>query len=318
MNGIAGATGAAGTSTGEDMLLLVSPASGRGRALRLAAPVAEALRHAGYAPRLVATDSLQDATRLAAAEPAGSLVAALGGDGFIGAAAGGVRDSGAVLLPLPGGRGNDAVRRLGLGTDALRILRGLDRLQVRDLDLGVVNDRPFLGVANVGFDGLANEYGNRARLNLGPFTYLYGGLRAFLDWRWVEFTVTVDGRADTFRGWFVAAGNLGQYGGGLRICPRAQGDDGRLDVVSLGQATILTVAATFLRSYRGNHLRHRGIRLEEGTSVQVSANRPLGVYADVERATELPATVRILPAAVKVLAPADSPALSRPGAPITG
>ncbi|WP_413544259.1 hypothetical protein [Citricoccus nitrophenolicus] len=52
-------TGAAG---GEELLLLVSPSSGNGRALRAAAPVTEALRQAGYAPRVVATESLQDAT----------------------------------------------------------------------------------------------------------------------------------------------------------------------------------------------------------------------------------------------------------------
>ncbi|NUL46561.1 diacylglycerol kinase family lipid kinase [Cellulosimicrobium funkei] len=295
---------------GEAVLLLVSPSSGHGRALRASGPVAEALRQAGYAPRMVATDSLEDATRRAAAAPADSLVAALGGDGFIGAAAAGVRDSGAILLPLAGGRGNDAVRRLGIGVDAVATVQGLDRLRVRPMDLGVVNGRPFLGVANVGFDGLANERGNQSRLNLGPFVYLYGGLRAFLEWRGVEFTVTVDGRTSRFTGWFVAVGNLGQYGGGLRICPRAQGDDGRLDVVSLSRASILTVAATFLRSYRGDHLRHRSIRLDYGAAVQISANRPLNVYADGERATELPATVEILPRAVRVLAPADSPALS--------
>lgn len=306
-------TGAAG---GEELLLLVSPSSRNGRALRAAAPVTEALRQAGYAPRVVATESLQDATRLAAAAPAGSVVAALGGDGLLGAAAGGVKDSGAILLPLAGGRGNDTVRRLGLGVDAVETVRRLDRLRVRPMDLGEVNGRPFLGVANAGFDGLANERGNQSKLNLGPLIYLYGGLRAFLEWRGVEFTVTVDGRTSTFTGWFAAVGNLGQYGGGLRICPRAQGDDGRLDVVSLGRASILGVATTFLRSYRGTHLRHRSIRLDYGASVQISANRPLNVYADGERATELPATVSILPAALRILAPADSPALSGgPGTP---
>ncbi len=137
---------------------------------------------------------------------------------------------------------------------------------MRELDLGLVNGRAYLGVANVGFDGLANEYGNSARMNLGPFTYLYGGLKALVLWRNVRFTLTVDGRSSTFPGWFIAVGNVGQYGGGLRICPEAKADDGLLDVVSLGRATALGVAATFLRSYRGSHLGQANIDFARGSN----------------------------------------------------
>lgn len=234
----------------------------------------------------------------------------LGGDGFLGAAAAGARDSGAVILPLAGGRGNDTVRRLGLDLDPVKTIRNMAHLAVAELDLGLVNGRAYFGVANVGFDGLANEYGNSARLNLGPFVYLYGGLRAFLEWRNVTFTLTVDGHQTVFGGWFVAVGNVGQYGGGLRICPLAKVDDGLLDVVSLGRASIPSVAATFLRSYRGSHLKQANIEFMRGRSVTISANRPLNVYADGEMVAALPASVEIAPRAVKVLVPPDSPALS--------
>ncbi|NVM99308.1 diacylglycerol kinase family protein [Arthrobacter sp. SDTb3-6] len=288
---------------GGPVLLLANPASGRGRALRLLPRTADALRAAGYTPTACVTDSLADATARACAAAPGSVVAVLGGDGFLGAAATGARESGAVVLPLAGGRGNDTVRRLGLPLDPVKAVAGMGRLAVRDLDLGLVNGHPYLGVANVGFDGLANEYGNGARLNLGPFVYLYGGLKAFREWRNVTFTVAVDGRETSFPGWFVAVGNVGQYGGGLRICPQARADDGLLDVVSLAKASILEVAATFLRSYRGAHLGRANVSLRRGSEVVVSANRPLNVYADGERVSALPVTVGIAPGAVKVLVP---------------
>lgn len=189
-------------------------------------------------------------------------------------------------------------------------MQNIAELTVAELDLGLVNGRAYFGVANVGFDGLANEYGNSARLNLGPFVYLYGGLKAFLEWRNVTFTVSVNGHVRTFPGWFVAVGNVGQYGAGLRICPHAKVDDGLLDVVSLGRASILSVAATFLRSYRGSHLSQANISFTRGASVTISANKPLNVYADGELAAALPVTVEIAPRAVKVLVPANSAAFS--------
>ncbi|MBP2374539.1 diacylglycerol/lipid kinase family protein [Paeniglutamicibacter psychrophenolicus] len=288
-------------------LLLVNPASGRGRGLKHLEQTAAALHAAGYTPVVHITESLQEATDRARGAAAGTLVAVLGGDGFLGAAAAGARDSGAVLLPLAGGRGNDTIRRLGLDLDPAKTVRKLPRLVVRELDLGLVNGRAYLGVANVGFDGLANEYGNSARINLGPFVYLYGGLKAFLEWRNVTFTLTVDGAQSTVPGWFVAVGNVGQYGGGLHICPQARVDDGLLDVVALGRATILGVALTFLRSYRGTHLRQRNITFSRGSEITISASKPLNIYADGENVGPLPATISIAPAAVKVLVPADSP-----------
>lgn len=102
-----------------------------------------------------------------------------------------------------------------------------------------------------------------------------------MGWKDVTFTVTVDGKETVFPGWFVAVGNMGQYGGGLHICPEAKVDDGLLDVVTLGRASILRVAATFLRPYRGTHL-----------------------------IAPLPATVEIVPAAVKVLVPRNSSVFS--------
>lgn len=305
--GAAGAGG--GAISGGAALLLVNPCSGNGRGLRLLPQTAAALRTAGRDVRVCVTDSLADATAQALGADEGSLVAVLGGDGFLGAAAAGARESGAVLLPLAGGRGNDTVRRLGLGLDPVRTVQALGSLAVRELDLGLVNGRPYFGVANVGFDGLANEYGNSARLNLGPFVYLYGGLRAFLEWKDVTFTVTVDGHESTFPGWFVAVGNVGQYGGGLRICPEARADDGLLDVVSLGRASILAVAATFLRSYRGSHLGQANIEFSRGSAVTISANRALHIYADGEQVAALPAVVELAPRAVRVLVPAGSPVL---------
>lgn len=291
-------------------LLLVNPTSGNGRGLRLLPRTAQALRDAGFSLEISVTAGLADATAQARAAAPGSLVAVLGGDGFLGAAAAGARESGAVVLPLAGGRGNDTVRRLGLALDPVKAVRSLDRLSVRKLDLGLANGRPYLGVANAGYDGLANEYGNKARLNLGPFVYLYGGIKAFLEWKNVTFTVSVDDQVSTFPGWLVAVGNVGQYGGGLRICPQAKADDGLLDVVSLGRATILGVAATFLRSYRGSHLGQPNISFTRGSTVVISASKPLNLYADGEKVAALPAVVEIVPRAVKFLVPADSLAFS--------
>src|SRR5215211_2377218 len=87
----------------------------------------------------------------AAAAREGGLVAACGGDGFIGAVAGAVRNTDGALAVVPGGRGNDFARVLEIPTeprDAARLaLTGRERM----LDVGLCNDQPFVCIASFGF-----------------------------------------------------------------------------------------------------------------------------------------------------------------------
>lgn len=294
------------------VLLLVNPTAGRGRAGRLEPSVVDALRQQGYSPAVVVTGSLAEATQCARRAAEGTIVAALGGDGFLGAVAAGARVSGAVVLPLAGGRGNDTVRRLGLPLDPVRTVRAIRELSIRPIDVGLVNGRPFLGVAHAGFDALANEYGNAARFPLGPFVYLYGGIRAFRAWRDVTLTVGVDGQERSSTGWFAAVGGVGQYGGGLRICPNAEIDDALLDVVSLGKSSIANVVVVFLLSYRGRHLGRPGVTSRRGRVISISADRELNAYADGELVGPLPMTVTVDPSALHVLLPGDRPRNAAP------
>ncbi|MFC3299409.1 diacylglycerol kinase family lipid kinase [Arthrobacter agilis] len=293
--------------TSVPVLLLVNPTAGRGRADRRAPAVERALLRSCAEVSVVRTASPAEATAYARNAPSGSVVVALGGDGFLGAVAAGTRVSGALLVPLAGGRGNDTVRRLGVPLDPVRAVRAMPTWEVRTVDVGLVGGRPFLGVAHVGFDAVANEYGNATRWNLGPLVYLYGGIRAFRAWREVTFTVTVDGQERRVTGWFVAVGNGGRYGGGLRICPGAEIDDGLLDVVALGRSSIANVVITFLLSYGGRHLDRPGITVERGTSVEIAADRPLNAYADGELVGPLPVTVVVEPSSLRMLLPPGEP-----------
>lgn len=297
---------------GRRALLIVNPASGHGRALALRDPVAEALRGQGYRVDIHLTVDLTDATAVAAAASRDLLVVSLGGDGMHGAVAAGVRHSGALMVPLAGGRGNDTVHRLGLSRDAVACVRAIPTLRARSVDLGVVNGVPFLGVANVGFDARAAELANSIRLNLGPLSYLYAGARSLLTWRSVPFQLRVDQHVRLFCGWFVAVGNVGQYGGGLHITPNALADDAMLDVVTLGRVGAVGAAAAFLAAFRGRHLGHPRVAELRGRQISIDSAVPLNVYADGELVGPLPARIEVVPAAVRILVPIFSPALSRP------
>lgn len=301
------------------VLLLVSPVSGGGRGERaLGAVVAELAAH-GIRTHVHRSESLADAAARVRAAGPDALVLALGGDGLIGAAAGAAAETGALLLPLAGGRGNDTVRRFGLGLDPAATVRRLPTLREHRSDLAWITTDDgvaarglgYLGVCATGFDGVANELGNAVRWKLGPFTYLVGGVRALFQFRGAHYTLTVDGRERSGRGWFVAIANHGQYGGGIRVSPHSRIDDGQLDVVGLWGGSVARVAAVLLSAYRGVHLGFRGVESDSGREFKLSADQPLGVYVDGERVGTLPASITVHPGVLRVLTGPDAPAVGQ-------
>ena len=107
-----------------NLKLFVSALSGKGRALRRAPKVAALLRSQGWNVDVRVTHRSDDPAALAAA-CTNHWVAVLGGDGYIARIATQIGAHGGVVIALPGGRGNDLCRCLGIGTDAVAHVRSL-------------------------------------------------------------------------------------------------------------------------------------------------------------------------------------------------
>jgi YegS/Rv2252/BmrU family lipid kinase len=229
----------------------------------------------------------------------------LSGDGLIGAVAGALRDvPDAVLGVLPGGRGNDFARMIGLPLDAVAACDVLAAGRTAPVDLGAVGDRTFLGVASLGFDSEANRIANAAPPQLGRLVYVYGALRALAAWEGARFAVEADGERVEFEGWSVVVANSGFYGGGMHVAPDARLDDGALDVVWLAESSRAGLVRLMAKVFRGTHVRDPAVSVRRAAEVTVSADRPFTVYADGDPIAGLPVTLRAVPAALKVLVPA--------------
>jgi YegS/Rv2252/BmrU family lipid kinase len=311
------------------LCLIVNPHAGGGRALRLLPGVEAALRAQGRAFRVERTTSMDHARALAReARDAGELVAAMGGDGLTGAVAGELRDGAGVLVVLPGGRGNDFARKLGIPHDPVAACELLVDGAERRVDLAVASagadasgtasrgswqaatapggpavGSVFLGILSAGIDSDVNRIANETRLPLGTQVYVYGLLRAIVRWREAEWQLTVDGERRTFAGYSVAVANSGVFGGGMFLAPEASLEDGMLDVVTIAAQGRPAYLRGLPRVFRGTHLRDPAVTLLQGREVAFSADRPFTAYADGDPIAELPVTVRVLPGSLRVVAP---------------
>jgi YegS/Rv2252/BmrU family lipid kinase len=286
---------------------VVNPAAGSDPAARLI-PVARRLREAGAEVAVEYSRSLEHAGDLARdAAKKGDVVIAAGGDGMVGGLAGALAGTGAVLGILPAGRGNDFARQLALpgDPDALADLllsaepRTIDAIEVTAAD-GV----PHIVVGSVygGVDSVANVHINRLTRLPGSLAYYLGPLRAIATWRPVSYQITVDGETREERGYSVVAANSGYYGYGLHVAPDAAVDDGLLDVVIIRHAPKRRFFAVMRELPHGTHVRRPEIEVVRGREVRVESDREIPFGGDGELLGSLPATIRILPGALRVIA----------------
>ena len=284
--------------------LITNPSAGGGRTAKLLPAVESALRGHGIAFRVERTHSIEHARELArAAVAAGEIAAAMGGDGLIGALAGELRHTDGVLAVLPGGRGNDFARKLGVGSDPVAACDVLAVGRERRIDVADVNGRAYLGIASSGLDSDAGDLANATRLKLGQLVYVYATLRALRAWRPAHWEVVIDGEPRSFDGYSVAVCNSGVFGGGMFLAPDASLDDGMLDVVTIADMPKRELLASLPKVFNGSHVHEPGIELARGREIAFHADRPFNVQADGDAIADLPATVRVQPAALRVIVP---------------
>jgi YegS/Rv2252/BmrU family lipid kinase len=288
------------------LALIVNPVAGGGRPARALPEVQDALRAKGFEQRFDYTKSLEHARELAVEAAAnGEVAVAFGGDGLIGAVAGALKNTDGVVGILPGGRGNDLCRVLGIPRRPVAACGVLASGIERRLDLGEAGERTFAGIASCGFDSLVNQIANDTRVVRGSPVYALALLRALPRFKAAQFEVTLDDRTPReFTGYSVAAANSKQFGGGMLLAPNASLTDGLLDVVIIEDMPKLRFLRLAPTVFSGRHVRKRGVSVVRGREVRISASERFTLYADGEAIAELPVTIRVLPGAVRMIVPA--------------
>jgi YegS/Rv2252/BmrU family lipid kinase len=286
------------------LTLLVNPASAHGRTLKLLPRLEQALDARRVPFRVERTRGLDDGVeRALRAAEASEIPVAIGGDGLIGAIGGALAGSRTPLGIVPGGRGNDLARVLGIPSEPDDAAAMLEAGQTRRIDVGEVNGRRFLGIVSVGFDSEANRLANETKWLRGNLVYAYAGVRTLLGWKPARFTVRVGEARERFSGHSVSVANSKAFGGGMFIAPDADLADGEFDVVVVGEMGKLRSLAILPKVFKGTHVEEDEVRVFRASRLELSASRPFPVYADGEHVADLPAALRVLPQALSVIIP---------------
>lgn len=289
--------------------LVINPTAGKNTGALIGREAAGLLAAAGHEiVDLSAMDGPHALARGRAAigDRAVDCVVVAGGDGMVHLGVNLVAGTDVPLGIIAAGTGNDNARELGLPVrDAAKAVERITHGATRRIDAVRTitphgEDRWFVGVLAAGFDAVVNERANGWRWPKGQMRYNLAILRELGVFRPIPYVVEVDGTRHETKAMLVAVANGPAYGGGMKVVPGAEYDDGVLDVLILHEVSIPTLLRVFPKVFTGEHVSHPAVEVIRGTHVRLEANGIVS-YADGERFEPLPTECHVVPGAVTVL-----------------
>jgi len=297
------------------LVIIANPASGRGRSEVKLRRIETALRDWGLDYRILPTTGPGHAAEAAAAalRDGDRFLVAAGGDGTVHEVVNGMFASDqpsapdAVLGVLATGSGCDFVKSFGIPGDAVKAARQLTGDAVRTIDVGKVTVadgaattvKYFSNIAEAGLGGAVVARASRLPAALARARYFFGFWLTLPRFRPATVRIDADGQAFEWLAHNVVVANCRFYGGGMRISPKSEPDDGRLDVLVMAgpKSDAYTVVP---RVYRGTHLPHRNIAELRVSRVTVETDVPYPIEADGEVLGTTPATFEVIPGALRL------------------
>jgi YegS/Rv2252/BmrU family lipid kinase len=310
--------------------VIVNPASAGGSTLDSWPGIASDLRTHFGPFNCAFTKSLGDGRLLAlrAAQEGRRLIIACGGDGTISEVANGIMESGEPieLGVLPSGTGGDFRRTLGINTSPAAAANALRTGRTRQMDVGRVQyqnhsgeteTRYFLGVASF---GMSSEVIERVKES-GP-GWMPGTLTGWMSGR-ISFAVATlqttlwsnntavrvqldEGPERRLTVANLCVANAKYFGGGMKIAPHARLDDGRFDIITIGDLSAVQILGNSPRLYFGKHLNMQQVHHTHASRLTArpdAKGTQVAIEVDGELPGRLPATFEIIPKALRVRCP---------------
>lgn len=278
------------------------------RCVELAGEAEKRLRDAAFELVQPQTTSREDLSRRIV-EHAGEVDRAIvvGGDGSINAALPGILETRLPLGIIPAGTANDLARTLGLPNDPADAARTIIKGRTRRIDVGLVNDIPFINAASLGLSvSITRKLTKPLKRRWGPLAYVLAAVRAMVQARAFHVHVdTAEGQV-YLKTVQLVVGNGRYFGTGMTVHEDARIDDAKLDLYSVGVYHWWSLLALLPSLRRGTHQSQRSVFNASGTRFRLETLRSRPVTADGEILTHTPAEFAVRPDAIEIFTPPES------------
>lgn len=277
--------------TVEKYHFIVNRTANRGRAGKSLPALEEKLRAGGVPHQMHFTESPGDATRIAGRLPDGASVIVVGGDGTINEVVNGLYGRDCMLSIIPAGSGNDFVKMFDMDIPRDRSIGYATGSKIRQIDIGHIQikrkngvevQRYFVNAVGIGLDALVSHINSQFNLLKGFPAYVVAALKAIVVYKPQNAVMRLQGQVWEGRPLLLAVGNGSTVGGGFKLTPNAQLDDGMLDICWAERMSLWRIARILPTVLSGRHLKFPEVRSSRASELIFQSDAGVPVHIDGE------------------------------------
>lgn len=285
------------------ILLIVNPTAGSCRRGRLA-KIVGSLEEQGCSVNLHETQGPGDAEHFAAGiDCAGfDAIAVAGGDGTINEVLNGLPEDAPPLALLPLGTINVLAKEIDLPSSIQALVDAVTSGPSRPVSVGEANGRRFFMMASVGLDAdIVEHIDLNLKRRIGKWAYLYETIKQFIIRRPSRYRLRIGDSEREVAGAVIANGRY--YAGRFVTSPTADLETPCLDICHLTRFGRMALPSYLIALGLGRLACHADVRIDQVTELDLLAPIGAPLQADGELLCRLPAHIRILPGAVRLIFP---------------
>ncbi|HMP76680.1 MAG TPA: diacylglycerol kinase family protein [Kiritimatiellia bacterium] len=207
----------------------------------------------------------------------------MGGDGIINTVGAELVGTGVSLGVIPTGSGNGFARHFGIPLNVEAAAEALADAEAVPIDVGLANGRPFFVTCSMAADAsLVRTF--EAFPFRGIIPYVFAAAYELFEYQPQRFLVELDGATTLeFQAPLVfTVANLTQFGGGARIAPKAEHNDGFLELVVMERQEAGRALANVGRLFDGTIDALPGIVTKRFQRMVVRREKPAVIQVDGE------------------------------------
>jgi diacylglycerol kinase (ATP) len=236
------------------------------------------------------------------------LIAVYGGDGSVTEVAGLLHNGNMPMAIIPGGTANVMAKELNIPIEtvaALELLKG-NNYTTKAIDMGLVNDHPFLLRVNLGIMAdMVLQTDRKLKNNLGQLAYGITAFKTIADAGYTKYKLEIDGETIEETGVSLTVTNSGNIGiGDFALQPGISITDGLLDVILLNNANItslLKVAGSTLLQSETDAVKHWQCRQ---ITIRMEKEHKY-ICDDCEKSASI-LNIKVVPGSIKIVVPAEN------------
>ena len=236
----------------QHILFIINPISGTGNKDEVPQLISKHLDQERFSHEVRFTEYAGHAAEIArqSAEAGIDIVVAVGGDGTINEVARSLVHTQTALGIIPCGSGNGLARHLRIPIDSRRAIEVINQFNVRELDYGTINKRPFFCTCGMGFDATVS-YKFASSIKRGMLSYMENTLKEITRYKPETYIIEDESGQQQLKAFLLTCANASQYGNNAYIAPEASMSDGLMDVTVIRPFTMVEAPQLAYQLFNG-------------------------------------------------------------------